>query len=375
MLPQGMFSVAVATVLFPTLARLATRGDLAGVRNTVSLGVRQINFLLVPAAAVSIVLAEPIVRLLYQRGAFEPGQTTVVAGALAAFSVGLSFNGMMLMLNRGFFSLQQPWIPTGDRTGEPRPQRRALRGLLPRRHVGDPARDLALEHRRRRDAARRAAAPRSARSTLRATVRSFGLVTVASALLAASRATPSGAGSTRRSAAPSSRSSSRSAGRSSPAAPSTWRLPCAPGSRAGDATLVARPLPPRLITHGPGPDPQLLDHRPHRPWEVDAGRSDPGGDGHRRRPRDAGAAARLDGSRARARDHDQGAGRARALEGPPAQPDRHARATSTSRTRSRARCRPARARCSSSTRRRGSRRRRSRTPTSRSRTTSRSSRS
>src|SRR4029078_1058684 len=50
MLPQGMCSVAVATVLFPTLARLATRGDLAGVRNTIALGLRQINFLLLPAA-------------------------------------------------------------------------------------------------------------------------------------------------------------------------------------------------------------------------------------------------------------------------------------------------------------------------------------
>ncbi|MFL6005166.1 MAG: murein biosynthesis integral membrane protein MurJ, partial [Gaiellaceae bacterium] len=63
MLPQGMFSVAVATVLYPSLARLATRGDMAGFRGTVSSGLRQINFLLVPAAVVSIVLAEPIVRL------------------------------------------------------------------------------------------------------------------------------------------------------------------------------------------------------------------------------------------------------------------------------------------------------------------------
>ena len=112
MLPQGMFSVAVATVLFPALSRLATRGDLDGFRATVSLGLRQINFLLVPAAAASAVLAEPIVRLLYERGRFDPDETPVVAGALAAFSLGLAFNGMMLMLNRGFFSLQQPWIPT-----------------------------------------------------------------------------------------------------------------------------------------------------------------------------------------------------------------------------------------------------------------------
>jgi putative peptidoglycan lipid II flippase len=112
MLPQGMFSVAVATVLFPSLSRLATRGDLAGFRERVGLGLRQIAFLLVPASVFSAVLAEPIVRLVYQRGQFGPGQTPVVAGALAAFSLGLTFNGAMLMLNRGFFSLQSAWVPT-----------------------------------------------------------------------------------------------------------------------------------------------------------------------------------------------------------------------------------------------------------------------
>ncbi len=112
MLPQGMFSVAVATVLFPTLARLASRGDMAGFTAQVSSGLRQIVFLLAPAAVVSATLAQPIVRLLYQRGAFHPQQTSVVAGALAAFSAGLVFNGTMLMLNRAFFSLQSNWIPT-----------------------------------------------------------------------------------------------------------------------------------------------------------------------------------------------------------------------------------------------------------------------
>jgi putative peptidoglycan lipid II flippase len=112
MLPQGMFSVAVATVLFPRLSRLAAREDLVGFRETVSLGLRQIGFLLLPASAVSAVLAEPIVRLLYERGDFESDQTPVVASALAAFALGLTFNGTMLMLNRAFFSLQSPWVPT-----------------------------------------------------------------------------------------------------------------------------------------------------------------------------------------------------------------------------------------------------------------------
>jgi putative peptidoglycan lipid II flippase len=117
MLPQGMFSVAVATVLFPALSRLAARGDLVGFRNTVGLGLRQIAFLLLPASAVTAVLAEPIVRLLYQRGDFTPDQTPVVAAALAAFSLGLAFNGAMLMLNRAFFSLQSPWTPTAVALG------------------------------------------------------------------------------------------------------------------------------------------------------------------------------------------------------------------------------------------------------------------
>ena len=117
MLPQGIFSVAVATVLFPTLSRLAARADWEGFRDTVSLGVRQIGFLLIPASAVAAVLAEPIVRLLYQRGDFDADQTPVVAAALAAFALGLTFNGTMLMLNRAFFSLQSPWTPTAIALG------------------------------------------------------------------------------------------------------------------------------------------------------------------------------------------------------------------------------------------------------------------
>src|SRR3954464_4992424 len=95
MLPQGMFSVAIATVLFPTLARQASvargTGDYGGFARTVSLGLRQIAFLLIPAAVVSAVLAEPIIRILFERGAFTPEQTPVVASALAAFSLGLVF--------------------------------------------------------------------------------------------------------------------------------------------------------------------------------------------------------------------------------------------------------------------------------------------
>ena len=117
MLPQGIFAVAVATVLFPALSRLAARADTDGFRETVSNGLRQIGFLLLPASAVTAVLSVPIVRLLYERGAFGEEETTIVAQGLAAFVVGLTFNGTMLMLNRAFFSLQNAWIPTAVALG------------------------------------------------------------------------------------------------------------------------------------------------------------------------------------------------------------------------------------------------------------------
>ena len=117
MLPQGMFSVAVATVLFPALARYAAQNDLDAFRSTISTGLRQIAFLLIPASIVSAVLAQPIVRLVYERGAFTESDVTIVAACLAAFSLGLVFNGWMLMLSRGFYGLQSNWIPTAIGVG------------------------------------------------------------------------------------------------------------------------------------------------------------------------------------------------------------------------------------------------------------------
>jgi putative peptidoglycan lipid II flippase len=112
MLPQGVFSVAVATVLFPLLSRHASRRDWSAFQSTVGTGLRLISFLLIPASVAAAVLATPIVRLLYQHRNFSAADTRIVAPCLAAFALGLTFNGTMLMLNRGFFSLQLPWIPS-----------------------------------------------------------------------------------------------------------------------------------------------------------------------------------------------------------------------------------------------------------------------
>jgi putative peptidoglycan lipid II flippase len=113
MLPQGMFSVAIATVLFPALSRLAARKDFDGLRALLGNGMRQVFLLLIPAAAATLALSTPITRLIYQHGAFGPGSTELVSTALFWFSFSLPFSGVNLLLTRTFFSLQRPWITTG----------------------------------------------------------------------------------------------------------------------------------------------------------------------------------------------------------------------------------------------------------------------
>jgi putative peptidoglycan lipid II flippase len=117
MLPQGMFSVAVATVLFPALSRLVARGDLPGLRALTGTGMRQIALLLVPSAAIFLALPEPIVRLVFQRGEFDAESTRLVAEALFWFAFSLPFAGINLLLTRTFFALQRPWLPTALAVG------------------------------------------------------------------------------------------------------------------------------------------------------------------------------------------------------------------------------------------------------------------
>jgi len=112
MLPQGLFSVAVATVLFPTLSRMAARRDVSDMRRTIGVGMRQINLLLIPSAMFLLVLSTPIVRLVFERGKFNATSTELVSEALFWFAFSLPFGGLNLLLTRVFFAVRRPWIPT-----------------------------------------------------------------------------------------------------------------------------------------------------------------------------------------------------------------------------------------------------------------------
>jgi putative peptidoglycan lipid II flippase len=111
-LPQGLFSISIATILFPTLSRYAARGASEDLRRTMANGIRLIGLLLIPSAVLMAVLAEPIIRLVYERGAFGTEATELTSTALFWWSLSLPFQGISLLFSRTFFSLQRPWATT-----------------------------------------------------------------------------------------------------------------------------------------------------------------------------------------------------------------------------------------------------------------------
>ena len=110
-LPIGVFTAAIATVVFPLIARHAARQDWSQLGHDYHKGMRLVLVLNVPAAAGLALLSEPIVRLLFQRGAFHPSDTQLMAPILAVYALGLPFLSFTSLALRGFYALKDTATP------------------------------------------------------------------------------------------------------------------------------------------------------------------------------------------------------------------------------------------------------------------------
>jgi len=110
-LPIGIFGVAVGTVAMSGLARRAAEGDIPGFRATLAQALSIVTFLSVPATAGLMVLAVPIVRLIYERGAFSVHDTASTAAALVVYSLGLVAYTSVKVLAPAFYALGTPRVP------------------------------------------------------------------------------------------------------------------------------------------------------------------------------------------------------------------------------------------------------------------------
>jgi putative peptidoglycan lipid II flippase len=109
--PLGVFAIAISTAVLPSLSREAADRDLEGLRGTLSHAIRLTMFITIPAMAGLIVLGGPIIKLLFQRGAFDSFTTIMTAQALLFYSLGLwAFAGLRVFVS-AFYSLQDTVTP------------------------------------------------------------------------------------------------------------------------------------------------------------------------------------------------------------------------------------------------------------------------
>jgi putative peptidoglycan lipid II flippase len=109
--PLGGLAIAIATVILPALSRIHNKGDDAQFAATLEWGLRCILALGLPACVALIVLADPLVITIYQRGEFDPDAVTPVVRALQAFSVGLVGFMAVKVLASAYFSRQDTRTP------------------------------------------------------------------------------------------------------------------------------------------------------------------------------------------------------------------------------------------------------------------------
>lgn len=108
--PLGVFGIAVATAIFPRLARRASEADLAGVLETVRSGLRLTVFIGLPASAGLVLVREPLTATLFEGGDFTAADTARVAPVAAAYGLGVWAYSAVHVLARAFYAIEQPRV-------------------------------------------------------------------------------------------------------------------------------------------------------------------------------------------------------------------------------------------------------------------------
>jgi putative peptidoglycan lipid II flippase len=106
-----VFTLAVSTVVFPLIARHAAAGEWDAFAASYRKGMRLILVINLPAAAGLALLAEPIVRVLFQRGEFGPADTAAMRPVLAIFAAGLPFLAFTTLVLRAFYAEKDTATP------------------------------------------------------------------------------------------------------------------------------------------------------------------------------------------------------------------------------------------------------------------------
>src|SRR5205085_6723069 len=109
-LPLGVFGVAVGTVTLPLVSRTAALGDMAAFRSALAHALRLVTLLTIPAAIGLIILAQPIISVIYEHGRFTPEATHQTAAALQFYAIGLAAYSAVKVLAPAFYALDKRYL-------------------------------------------------------------------------------------------------------------------------------------------------------------------------------------------------------------------------------------------------------------------------
>lgn len=110
-LPTGLFAMAVATVMFPTLAAQASLNNNSEVKRMLSKGLRTMAIVLIPITVMFLCWAVPLVRLVFEHGKFTSQSTYLTASAFFYYSIGIMATGSLYLINRVFYALKDTVTP------------------------------------------------------------------------------------------------------------------------------------------------------------------------------------------------------------------------------------------------------------------------
>ena len=110
-LPIGLFGVSIATAATPAISRMVAEQDLARIRSTLANALGLMMFLNVPATIGLMVLAQPIVSVIFEHGEFTPSDTIATAAALRLYAIGLVGYSIVRIVSPTFYALQRSRVP------------------------------------------------------------------------------------------------------------------------------------------------------------------------------------------------------------------------------------------------------------------------
>lgn len=107
----GLFISTIAAVIYPTLSKLSNEDNKGKFAVSVAQSINTVILLIIPISLGAIVLANPVVRIVFERGAFDSDATSMTAIDLACYSIGMIGFSLREILNRVFYSLQDTKTP------------------------------------------------------------------------------------------------------------------------------------------------------------------------------------------------------------------------------------------------------------------------